>query len=192
MPALFGYLCALCLLLGGGYGALSWLAAPEPAHVATKTSKAKHRPYDAQAEILKPPSSLNGSTAAVTSFSADDDKELSSSTDRAPPEAEPRAAKVDLGTRSKAADPASPRQARYASGEVSAVKAMRTGDGASSTEGTVHRKSDRPRSQRTSRRSERKLVLMTLRTIQFPDGRQVTQLIPHRSRERILAFSTNE
>jgi hypothetical protein len=39
MPALFAYLLAVCILLGGGYGALNWLAAPEPAKV---TAKAKH------------------------------------------------------------------------------------------------------------------------------------------------------
>ena len=39
MPALFAYLCALCLLLGGGYGALNWLAAPEPAYIVPKRSK---------------------------------------------------------------------------------------------------------------------------------------------------------
>ena len=190
MPALFGYLCALCLLLGGGYGALSWLAAPEPAHVVTK---AKPRPYDAQAEIPKlPANSLKGSTAAVTSSAANDDKVSSSSIDRLPlPEAEPRAAKVDLGTRSKAGGPVPTRQTRYAS-EVSVDKVKRIGEGASAADGTANKKLDRPRFQRTSHQSERKLVLMTMRTIQFPDGRKVTQLIPYRGRERILKFSANE
>ena len=41
MPALFAYLIALGLLLGGGYGALSWLAAPEPVKVV---AKAKSKP----------------------------------------------------------------------------------------------------------------------------------------------------
>src|SRR3954469_17749604 len=30
MPALFGYLIALSILLGGGYAGLQWLAAPDP------------------------------------------------------------------------------------------------------------------------------------------------------------------
>jgi hypothetical protein len=189
MPALFGYLCALCLLLGGGYGALSWLTAPEPAHVVTKT-KAKPRPYDAQAEIPNlPANSLNGrSTVVVTSSAANDDKVSSSSIDR--PEAEPRAEKVDLGTRSKVAGPAPNRQ-KVAS-EVTVDKAKRIGEGASSADGTPNKKLERPRFQRTSHHSERKLVLMTLRTIQFPDGRKVTQLLPYRGRERVLAFSAYE
>ena len=36
MPALLAYLVALGLLLGGGFGALTWLAAPEPLRVVTK------------------------------------------------------------------------------------------------------------------------------------------------------------
>ena len=36
MPALFAYLIAVGLLLGGGFGALSWRAAPEPVKVAAK------------------------------------------------------------------------------------------------------------------------------------------------------------
>jgi hypothetical protein len=39
MPALFAYLVAIGLLLGGGYGALTWLAAPEPLRVVTKAPK---------------------------------------------------------------------------------------------------------------------------------------------------------
>ena len=33
---------------------------------------------------------------------------------------------------------------------------------------------------------------MTLRAIEFPDGRRVTQLLPYRSGERALAFEPNE
>ena len=40
MPALFAYLIAVALLLGGGYGALNWLTTPEPVKVvATATPK---------------------------------------------------------------------------------------------------------------------------------------------------------
>ncbi len=192
MPALFGYLCALCLLLGGGYSALSWLAAPEPAHVATKTPTAKQRSHGAQAEVPKSNWPASVSTAPATSSSRDHDTVLSSSIDlSALPESEPRLAEVDLGARSKAAEPVPPQQTQNASVEVSANKAKRTGQKAS-FEGTALKKSDRARSQRTNHRSERKLALMTLRTIQFPDGRQVTQLIPYRGRERVLASSLNE
>jgi hypothetical protein len=33
---------------------------------------------------------------------------------------------------------------------------------------------------------------MTLRTIEFPDGRRVTQLIPYRNGERAPAFQPDE
>src|ERR1700741_1160631 len=44
MPALFAYLLAIGLLLGGGYGALSWLAAPEPVKVTAKAKPARPSP----------------------------------------------------------------------------------------------------------------------------------------------------
>jgi hypothetical protein len=47
MPALFAYLIAVGLLLGGGYGALSWLAAAEPIKVVAKAkSKPPSPPHD--------------------------------------------------------------------------------------------------------------------------------------------------
>ena len=33
---------------------------------------------------------------------------------------------------------------------------------------------------------------MTLRTIEFPDGRRVTQLFPYRGGERAMAFEPDE
>jgi hypothetical protein len=38
----------------------------------------------------------------------------------------------------------------------------------------------------------RALVAMTLRTIEFADGRRVTRLIPYRSPERAMAFEPDE
>ena len=38
----------------------------------------------------------------------------------------------------------------------------------------------------------RALALMTMRTIEFPDDRRVTQLLPYRSCERVLAFDPDE
>ena len=196
MPALFGYLCALCLLLSGGYGALSWLAAPEPAHVATKTSKAKQRPYDAQAEIPRPTgpaASLYRSTECSNS-----DKMISSQFNcqrcLKPKKGgqrliwaigpKPRRLSLNvhrpLNRHRKLAAKSRPTRPSELEKELP------------STEVSARGKSDRPRSQRTSHRSERKLILMTMRTIRFPDGRQVTRLIPYRGRERVLAFSANE
>jgi hypothetical protein len=46
--------------------------------------------------------------------------------------------------------------------------------------------------QASSRSEKSGLALMTLRTIEFPDGRRVTQLLPYRNSERALAFQPNE
>jgi hypothetical protein len=135
--------------------------------------------------------SLYRSTDAATYSSPDHDKMISSSIQlSALPETEERRAEVGMGNRSEAAAAVPPQHTQKANSQVSADQAKRTGDGA--TEFGVRGKSDRPRSQRTSHRSERKLVLMTMRTIRFPDGRQVTKLIPYRGRERVLALSANE
>jgi hypothetical protein len=42
------------------------------------------------------------------------------------------------------------------------------------------------------RLEKRHLAVMTLRTIRFPDGRQVTQLIPYRGGARTLAFGSDD
>ena len=47
MPALLAYLVAVALLLGGGYGALSWLATPEPLKVVAKATPKAPPPHDA-------------------------------------------------------------------------------------------------------------------------------------------------
>src|SRR6202022_3906610 len=58
---------------------------------------------------------------------------------------------------------------------------------------TTARPVKRPHPRQASNRSEKSaLALMTLRTIEFPDGRRVTQLIPYRYRERALAFQPDE
>jgi len=55
------------------------------------------------------------------------------------------------------------------------------------------RPSKRPRSRLARHHPEKsKLELMTLRTIEFSDGRRMTQLIPYRGRERALAFGADE
>ncbi|MGZ3324332.1 MAG: hypothetical protein ACXU9C_25615 [Xanthobacteraceae bacterium] len=58
MPALFAYLIAVTLLLGGGYGALNWLATPEPVKVVAKA-------------MPKPPSSHYADNSSPGSAPAD-------------------------------------------------------------------------------------------------------------------------
>jgi hypothetical protein len=52
LPALFAYLVALTLLLGGGYGALTWLAAPEPVKVVAKVKPKTVRHYETIPPII--------------------------------------------------------------------------------------------------------------------------------------------
>ena len=51
MPALFAYLIAVTLLLGGGYGALNWLATPEPVKVVAKATPKPPPPHYADNSI---------------------------------------------------------------------------------------------------------------------------------------------
>jgi hypothetical protein len=45
MPALFTYLIAITLLIGGGYGGLSWLAAPDPTKIASNAPQKPSPPH---------------------------------------------------------------------------------------------------------------------------------------------------
>jgi hypothetical protein len=67
MPALFAYLIAVVLLLGGGYGALNWLAAPEPVKVVAKANPKpppSHDEDDSGASTQPNPPQANLSEAA--------------------------------------------------------------------------------------------------------------------------------
>jgi hypothetical protein len=58
---------------------------------------------------------------------------------------------------------------------------------------TIARVPKRPATRQASNRSEKRaLVMMTLRTIQYPDGRRETRLIPYGGRERALAYQSDD
>jgi hypothetical protein len=211
MPALFAYLIALCLLLGGGVGALNWLAAPEPMRVAAKASpksKMSSPPAQARSEEIAaarlPATSLDSVPAPEPSSSADIDKAASSSIDP-PARRETRVATVDRDAQPEGVTPSPDPQARSAHAEIPADEAKPAEKAvvpakpsprvltasASSTADNAARPSKRHR-QASNRPEKRKLELMTLRTIQFHDGRRVTQLIPYRGREHALAFGDDE
>jgi hypothetical protein len=250
MPALFAYLIAVALLLGGGYGALSWLATPEPVKVM---AKAKPKPPPAHyADNSEPaaaeasPSEANSADAskpeAVSKTEIDNsdqvkaasnDKALSS--DQAPsassPQPEPPAAASQQEAKAQASGLAQDRQDRQqdrsahagmpqpatdqeAKQQVEAPPAAAKQDDsalarreeekheeekqsaqavspgnaqsvASIAPAAAAKTAKRPHVRQASRRSEqRPLEVMTLRTIELPDGRRITQLIPHRSGDR--------
>src|ERR1700693_5595341 len=63
MPALFAYLIAVALLLGGGYGALNWLATPEPVKIVAKAKQPASPRYAddigaSSTQAIAPPANL--------------------------------------------------------------------------------------------------------------------------------------
>jgi hypothetical protein len=216
--ALFAYLIALCLLLGGGYGAMNWLAAPEPVKVAAKATPKQRRPppYEARAEQIpeasQPASSLS-TTVAEPASARDDDhahEVASSSNDApAPDQAKPDVATPVQGAPMQTAATTPDRQTRSVHAEVSPDEARRKAEQPirqptnpvasgnprtkASAPDTIARAPTRPSSRQASNRSEKRpLAVMTLRTIEFPDGRRETRLIPYEGRERALAFESDD
>jgi hypothetical protein len=208
MPALFAYLLAVGLLLGGGYGALSWLAAPEPVKVVAK-AKPKPPPRDeasSEATSFEPSSLAHNNSEQAPSGSNDPPSPIRS---------EASVATSEHGAHSTSSEPSPVQQTREtradaeiataeAKQEVSqpalAVLAASTDNAqaaatsprtvAATTARPMKRPHARPASGGHSQKS--RLALMTLRTIEFPDGRRVTQLIPYRNGGRLLAFQPDD
>jgi hypothetical protein len=205
MPALFAYLIALGLLFGTGYGALNWLAQPEPVKVAAKAKpKSKSPPYQAPSQEVAeatPPASKSDDSSPASKPSVNDHDEASLSIDRqTPPQAQPSAAAADKqATPPEAAAPAP--AIRSANAEISSEEAKRSAElsikpavradqprtsqtrtsqtDVSSAPEANDRISKRSHPRQTGSHGERRaLAVMTLRTIEFPDGRRITQLIP--------------
>jgi len=202
MPALFAYLIALCLLFGAGYGALSWLAEP-PVKVAAK-SKSKSQPsYQVQpqevAEASPQASKSDDSSVAPKSSASDFEMASSSSDQQIPSQAQPSVAMDGRATQPAAATPAAAgNEIRFANAGMRSdeakprkaepsVKPAVPADPPTSQQssaayfapGVIDGPSKRPHSRQAGSHVEkRKLVAMTLRTIEFPDGRRITQLIP--------------
>ncbi|MGZ5874604.1 MAG: hypothetical protein ACXWKP_21095 [Bradyrhizobium sp.] len=237
MPALFAYLIAVGLLLGGGYGALSWLAAPEPVKVAAKAKPKRPPPphYDeanseevsqaasnseevsqaasvasssdaspssigdnnqaAPASSEPPPSPRAGSGPAANAGGAQvqaseparDQKNLSVNAEASPDEVKQGAESSPSDFTQEAKQPApaasavSPSNQRTAASVVPAVKPAKRS----------HARQAASHSQRFAERRA-PAVMMTLRTIEFPDGRRVSQLIPYRSAEPVWAFEPGD
>jgi hypothetical protein len=204
MPALFAYLVAVGLLLGGGYGALNWLAAPEPIKAAAK-AKAKPPPRYAASPEASPsePNSLSINDGDHTAS----DSNIESPSPRARMEASEQATRAmpltppqDEQSRSadKVFSPPEPKQraeifpvndatqgAAHPAQAVSSTAATKQPTSASTAAAAPPKPVKRTLRQ-TSRHSEKPaLALMTLRTIEFPDGRRATQLIPYHG-ERAL------
>jgi hypothetical protein len=229
MPSLFAYLIAVGLLLGGGYGALTWLAAPEPVKIAAKAKPIPRLHFDeANREAASEPSghepqtaslgttSLGTTSLGTTSIGATSPETVGQSRQVAvgsnqppvAPPAEVNTASTAPGARAKASGPAqtqssAPAQvqqnpavsAEVPSAEIAPperaqpAEAASTGNHATAVSAApaATAKTMKPKRphQRLASRSERPaLALMTLRTIEFPDGHRVTQLLPYRGDDR--------
>jgi len=202
MPALLAYLIALGLLFGAGYGALNWLAEPPVKVAAEANSKSKSQPsYQVRpqqvAEASPQARKSNDSSVASKSSTNDDEMASSSSDQKIPPQAQPSAAMDDPAMQPAVASPAAAgNEIRSANAEMPSDDGRRKAEpsvkpsvaadpprsqpsSAASAPGAIDRPSRRPHSRQAGSHVEkRSLEVMTLRTIEFPDGRRITQLIP--------------
>jgi hypothetical protein len=207
MPALFAYLIVVGLLLGGGYGALSWLAAPEPVKVVAKAKSKPHPRYEASTEAA----SLETSALTV----GDGGRAGFGSNDHALAAQSGPGREGEQGGEATISDPAADLQFRSAHAEVASGEATRHIEAAAAVARQevrqpapalsppsnartavtkpIKRSHIRQASGHSEKSAERQaLTLMTLRTIEFPDGRRVTRLIPYRGGERVLAFGPDD
>jgi hypothetical protein len=202
MPALFAYLIAVGLLFGGGYGALSWLAAPEPVKVVAKVK-------------LKPPSPYEASSSELGSASIGDRDHVASDSNAQPPQSAANVSANEPGAQAEGSTPAQDQQNRSSNADASPAETDQHAEAAPAEDAMQEAKLPAqtvppvsPNKQKTTastaadsvakpvkRQHLRQahsqkpaLALMTLRTIEFPDGRRVTQLIPYRNGERAMDF----
>jgi len=230
MPALFAYLITVGLLLGGGYGALTWLAAPEPVKIVAKAKPKLVPHYEANPEASSSAagSGTAGASAPSSSARVDSDRATSvsaaSDSNEYPPSPQPevnvaageQGAKTEVSVpKAEVSVPAQDEQNRSANAEASAAEPKQNAEAAPAEDATQEAKlraqavplvspNRQPTTASTAAASVARpikrlhlrqahsekpaLALMTLRTIEFPDGRRVTQLIPYRNGERALEF----
>jgi hypothetical protein len=213
MPALFAYMVAVGLLLGGGYGVLNWLAAPEPIKLVAKTKPKPPPAYEASSEMASrapdPAEAGSPDNAAATS---DSDKAASTPNAQSTPATAESTARLDA--QAKASGPAAAQHPRAAHAEVAVEQKPQASDGqqparavppvmpanlsaASPAPSPAAAKVKRPHLRKAGQHPERaagtrRLALMVLRTIEYPDGRRVSQLLPYRARRDTLAFGPDE
>jgi hypothetical protein len=180
MPALLAYLLAVALLVGGGCEALSWLAAPQHAKVATRGAILRSLPpLPKNTEIAEetPRSQTEAGIAKTTRAppEAQQDQQIPSNTKR-------NAAPTDSyrGNEAKETLQSSPRT------EPTPAEEPQTASSVAPATTPV----ERPSARRTTRHvaAKHKYVMMTLRTIEFSDGRRMQRLIPFRGTGRYLAY----
>ena len=190
MPVLFAYLIALGLLLGGGYGALSWLAAPEPLKVVAKAKPKPHPRYEASAELASSETnSLNASDSDYARSGSNDQPSPTQASPSADAQGAPEISALanDGQIRAAHAEVTSKQEAKRSASAVSPPSNPQTAAAAPTAAAKPARRSQALQASSHSEKpsERRRLALMTLRTIEFPDGRRVTRLIPYREADRV-------
>jgi hypothetical protein len=211
MPALFAYVVAVGLLLGGGYGALSWLAAPEPVKLAAKV-KSRPPPHhdgdrDSYGGNAEPAAAAATAAAAIPSGVSNNDPAPSAADVDSSSSSDKNVAASEQGAQEKASRPVQDQQSRSAAEAPAAEKQppptterqqlkqaagqpVQVGSPSPASSGNRQTAAakipKRQHPRQANSRSEPALALMTLRTIEFPDGHRVSQLIPYRGPERAL------
>jgi hypothetical protein len=238
MPSLFAYLIAVALLLGGGYGALNWLATPEPVKVVAKAkppqpppshyaddsgaptpanppqaslSEAAKREVMSKPEVngtdqvKKAPNALASSDQPPTSSSPQPQRPAAAGQQDAkavgtapaqqpdgsaqaeipPAAADQEGARAETpapGTNEDRSAPAKHEGKQSAQGvSLGVVSSGTTQPFVSVAPASAAMTPKRPHVRQASRRSDKRpLEVMTLRTIELPDGRRMTQLVPYR------------
>ena len=245
MPALFVYLIAVALLLGGGFGALSWLAAPEPVKVVAKATPKPPPPHyadnsepaSAEARPSKSNSAETGKSEVASKAEIDNSGQAkpasadkTASSDQPPsaspsPQPEPATAASRQEAGAQASGAAQDQQDRSAHAEMPQAATDQEANRQAATppaEGPARHEEEKPSAQaaspgnaqtiapnapaakrpqvrQASRRAEKRpLEMMTLRTIELPDGRRISQLVPYRGEDRYrddgpaVAFDRNQ
>jgi hypothetical protein len=131
MPALFTYLIVVALLIGGGYGGLSWLAAPEPTKIASnapqKSSPSHHYPAEPEIKSLES-TSANPAPSRSEAVSTDSGGEKEGWNEKqSSPQSELGTAR-EQGREAEVSAPAQDRPSPATNVQASPVRAVETGN----------------------------------------------------------------
>jgi hypothetical protein len=212
MPALFAYIVAVGLLLGGGYGALNWLAAPEPTKLVAKAKPKPPPVHEASSEMAsRGADPAEASTADNPAAASAGDKVAPTPNAQSTPATADPTATVDAPA--TALSPPTDQHLRAAHAEVAVEQKPPARDSqqraravppvmpanlpAASPASSPAKAVKRPHLWQAARHparepGTRRLALMVLRTIEYPDGRRVSQLLPYHARRDALAYGPDE
>jgi hypothetical protein len=226
MPALFGYLVALALLLSGGYAGLQWVASPDGASTHQRmgeTPIARNMPKKSvfhEGGATAVPGEADGGSQIGTIASATTAMEAPPQSDHEWNETETiskpgdptpsinndstyAGRKDDVATTSGTSNlnsepelrPGKPAEASREGSQDAAHKDDAPVKDIASTPkpepGVKPGKQDKRQEKRKVQFSRSRLVMMYLRTIEFPDGHREQQLLPIR-RSRRMAVQTED